>query len=149
MRIVVVILFACASVAYPAGAASVGDEFRAFDLFGTWASDCAAKPSPGNPHVSITEASAGLVLESHDLGEHYAKNYYSILSATKMSPMELSVEVIFRSGTEIRERQTLVFRVRGGTRRTMFNQTEGGPVRVRGGIAIERGIRTPVLHKCK
>ncbi|HEX3709849.1 MAG TPA: hypothetical protein VHV56_08170 [Pseudolabrys sp.] len=149
MRIAAIILFACASIACPAKAASVGDVFHAFGLFGAWAGDCAAQASPANPHVSISEPATGLVLETHDLGEPYAKNRYTVLTATKVSPTELSVEVIFQSGFGPQERQKLVFRVRGDTRRTMFNQPEGGPVRVRGGIALARGVKTPVLHKCK
>jgi hypothetical protein len=31
----------------------------------------------------------------------------------------------------------------------MFNQTEGGPVRVRDGVALAPGIKTPVLRKCE
>ena len=48
----------------------------------------------------------------------------------------LSVEVIFQPGTEAEERQKLVFLVRDGTRRTMFNQPDGGAVRVKDGIAL-------------
>jgi hypothetical protein len=56
--------------------------------------------------------------------------------------------VIFQPGTEAEERQKLVFAVREKTRRTMFNQTDGGSVRVRDGIALARGSKTPLLHKC-
>jgi hypothetical protein len=30
----------------------------------------------------------------------------------------------------------------------MFNQADGGSVRVRDGIALARGSKTPLLHKC-
>jgi hypothetical protein len=30
----------------------------------------------------------------------------------------------------------------------MFNQTDGGPVRVKDGIAVARGSKTPLLRKC-
>jgi hypothetical protein len=70
------------------------------------------------------------------------------LSAEKVSPTNLSVSVIFQPGTEAEERQKLVFAVRETTRRTMFNQTDGGSVRVRDGIALARGSKTPLLHKC-
>jgi len=41
-----------------------------------------------------------------------------------------------------------VFRVREGTRRTLFNQPDGGAVRVKDGIALAHGSKTPVLNKC-
>jgi hypothetical protein len=39
--------------------------------------------------------------------------------------------------------------VRDGTRRTVFNQPEGGPARVRNGRVIAFGTKTPVLTKCR
>jgi hypothetical protein len=60
----------------------------------------------------------------------------------------LSVEVIFRPGAQNEERQKLVFLIRNGTRRTMFNQPDGGEVRVKDGVALAHRIRTPVLKKC-
>jgi hypothetical protein len=65
-----------------------------------------------------------------------------------VSPTSLSVNVIFQPGTEVEERQKLVFAVRGNTRRTLFNQTNGGAVRVKDGIALARGSKTPLLQKC-
>jgi hypothetical protein len=150
MRIVAVTVLAL-TTAIPAAAkaASVDELFVQFGLFGTWASDCAQAASPANPHVSITTPSAGLVLEQHDLGQGYAVNHYKMLSAERLSGERLSVEVIFQPGTAVEERQRLVFLVRKGTRRTMFNQPEGGAVRVKDGIVVGRGNKTPVLHKCE
>jgi hypothetical protein len=127
----------------------VEDLFRQFGLFGDWASNCKQPATPANPHVSVTTPSAGLVLESHDLGADFALNRYSVLAATRVSDTRLSVQVIFQPGSEIEERQTLVFHIRDGTRRTMFNQPVGGPVRVKDGIAVGYGSKTPVLRKCE
>ncbi len=71
-----------------------------------------------------------------------------MLSAERLSADELSVEVIFQPGTETEERQKLVFLVRKDTRRTMFNQPDNGPVRVKDGIVLARGAKTPILNKC-
>jgi hypothetical protein len=71
-----------------------------------------------------------------------------MLSAERLSPDELSVEVIFQPGTETEERQKLVFRVRKDTRRTIFNQPDNGPERVKDGIVLARGVKTPILEKC-
>src|SRR5262245_64025015 len=94
-----------------ANAASVEDVFQDFGLFGTWATDCSSPATPGNPHVSITMPSAGLVLEDHDLGPDFAVNRYSVLSAEPVSQTNVSVPVIFQPGTAVDERQKLVFSV--------------------------------------
>jgi hypothetical protein len=150
MRIAAAMVLAAAAAAtMPAARAEPVDAlFQQFGLFGTWAADCQQAASPENPHVGITTPSPGLALESHDLGQGYARNPYSILSAERLSDEQVSVEVIFRPGTEGEERQKLVFRIRKGTRRTMFNQPEGGAVRVKDGIALASGSKTPVLRKC-
>ena len=57
--------------------------------------------------------------------------------------------MIFQPGAENQEREKLVFQVRDGTRRTMFNQPEGKEVLVKGGIALARGNKTPMLKKCE
>jgi hypothetical protein len=132
-----------------ANAASIEELFHQFSLFGIWATDCRTPPTPVNPHVSITMPSAGLVLEDHNLGPSYVVNRYSVLSAERVSATNLSVSVIFQPGTEVEERQKLVFAVRENTRRTIFNQADGGAVRVKDGIALARGGKTPLLHKCE
>ena len=131
-----------------AHAASAEELFRHFNLFGTWATDCKIPPTPSNPHVSITTPSAGLILEDHNLGSDYAVNRYSVLSAEQVTSTSVAVNVIFQPGTDAEERQKLIFAVRDKTRRTMFNQTDGGPVRVKDGIAVARGSKTPLLRKC-
>ena len=149
MRIVAVLVLAAATaMSAAAQTAPVDVLFQQFGLFGTWASDCRQSASPANPHVSITTPSPGLVSETHDLGRDYAVNHYSILSAERLSAEQLSVAVIFQPGTETEEREKLIFLVRDRTRRTMFNQPDGGAVRVKDGIALAHGSKTPVLNKC-
>jgi hypothetical protein len=149
MPLAVLLAFvACFLLCRNAGAASVDDVFQQFGLFGTWATDCAKPATPVNPHVNITRPSAGLVLEDHDLGPDFAVNRYSVLSAKKVSATSLSVNVIFQPGTAAEERQKLIFAVRDNTRRTLFNQADGGAVRVKGGIALARRSKTPLLQKC-
>jgi hypothetical protein len=145
------VVFFVASFVVPvnASAAPVEEVFQQFGLFGTWAPDCKTPATPRNPHVSITMPSAGLVLEDHNLGPDFAVNRYSVLSAEQVSATSLAVEVIFQPGTEVEERQKLVFFVRDKTRRTLFNQADGGAVRVKDGIALARGTKTPLLQKCE
>ena len=131
-----------------ANAASVEEVFQEFGLLGTWAADCGSPATPGNPHVSITVPSAGLVLEDHDLGPDFAVNRYSVLSAEPVSQTSVSVQVIFQPGTTVEERQKLIFSVNNKTRRTIFNQSDAGAIRVKDGVAIARGSKTPLLRKC-
>ena len=132
----------------PAAKPSVEELFNEFGLFGRWANTCAAPATPDNPHVTIKSPTAGLVLEDHDLGPDYTVNRYSVVAAQKVGPERVSVDVIFQPGTDSEVRQTLEFLVRGATRRTMFNRTADGIVRVKGGIAVAMGTRTQLLRKC-
>jgi hypothetical protein len=149
---IVAVLLAVVATATPA-AADEGPTpeqlFQQFGLFGSWASACGAAASPANPHVKISQPSPGLILEDHDLGPDNAVNRYSVISAERLSDTRLSVVVLFRPGTDDQERQRLIFAIRDHTRRTMFNQPDGGPVRVKDGIAQWNGSNTPLLHKCE
>jgi len=151
MRIVAALLAVVATVLPAAASEGPPPEvlFQQFGLFGTWASDCDAAASPANPRVKISQPSPGLILEDQHLGPDYAVNRYSVLSAERLSGTRLSVVVLFNPGTENQERQHLIFAIRDHTRRTMFNQVDGGPVRVKDGITLPGGTRTPLLHKCE
>lgn len=123
--------------------------FQEFGLFGTWARDCAAEASPANPHIVISQPAPGVILEDNDLGPDNVVNRYSVLAARKLSDTRLSLQVIFAPGKENEERQQLVWAVKAGTLRTMFNQPKNGPVRVQDGVAVKYGIATPLLRKCR
>lgn len=100
MRVVAVLVLAAATVlSAAAGAEPVDALFQQFGLIGTWASDCKQPASPVNPHVSTVTPGPGLVLESQNLGPDYAINRYSMLTAERISPDELSVQAIFQPGT--------------------------------------------------
>lgn len=142
------ILIALPAALPAASTAPVEDVFRAFDLFGSWAIDCGAPASAANPHVDVVLQSPGFVTESHDLGPEFAGNRYSVVSAARLSREQMGLDVIFQPGTESEQRQKLILLIRKDTRRTMFNQPEGGEVRVKDGIALAHGIKTPVLKKC-
>lgn len=117
-------------------------------LFGTWAVDCEAAATPANPHVSIVLADAGAVIERHELGPDYEINNYRVIAASRLSPTRVSVEVLFKPGTEREQTQHLVLDVENDTRRTMFNQSAGGPVVVRDGVVAGHKVKTPTLKKC-
>ena len=149
MRVAAVLMLAFVAAASTASAASVEELFQQFGLFGVWAPNCAQEVGPGNPYVRIAMPNPGQVIEEHDLGPSYAINRYDLISAERLSEDDLAVDVMFSSGNSEGERQRLVFRVHKGTRRTMFNQPDGGDVRVKEGIVLARGSKTPVLNKCE
>jgi hypothetical protein len=132
----------------PENGSSAETVFREVGMFGTWAADCGRPASLDNPYVDVSAPGAGLVLENNDVGPGYAANRYSVLMAQQLPGHRVEVSVIFRPGAPGEERQTLVIEVHDGTRRTVFNRVEGGDIRVRHGIVLSRGIKTPVLRKC-
>jgi len=151
MRFALVLILALVT-SLPAAADTgplVEQVFHQFKLFGTWAINCQGEATPTNPRVTIGMPTAGVVIEDHDLGTDYALNRYSVLAAQRITAERLAVDVIFQPGSPGEARQKLEFLVRDGTRRTMFNQSDGGPVRVKGGIALARGSKTPLLRKCE
>jgi len=123
--------------------------FRQFGLFGTWATDCMASPTPNNLHVTVSMQDSGQIVESHDLGPAGLINHYRIISARRLSATRLAVDVMFQPGTELQERQKLEWLIKDRTRRTMLNQPERAAPVVKDGIALAFGIETPVLKKCK
>jgi hypothetical protein len=134
----------------PVAAEPSPDElFRQFDLFGTWASDCGEPAMVENLHVTVTMQESGQIEEDHDLGPAGVINHYRILSARRLSPTRLAVDVVFQPDTEREARQKLEWLIEDGTRRTMLNQPEDGPPVVKDGVALAVGIETPVLRKCE
>jgi hypothetical protein len=128
--------------------AGVVDLLRAFKLFGTFAADCGRPAAPGNPHVSVTQESPDLVIETHFVGDQYAANHYSVRSARRLAANRLEIKVVFVPGTQAEQFQTLEIVVGKGTRRTVFNRVDDGEVRVRRGVAVANGKKTPLLRKC-
>ncbi len=133
-----------AATTKPAIAAVLKD----FGLFGAWAVKCAAPATPANPHVSIVETGPDTVVERHDLGPEYETNSYHVIAAAPLSKTRVSVDVVFKPGTERQEQQRLIFRVEHDTRRTLYNRIDNGAVVVKDGVVVGRGVHTPLLHRC-
>jgi hypothetical protein len=149
MRLVSVL--ALLLLATPAAAqekSGVAALFKDYGLLGEWAHDCNANPTPENPHVTVSEDDEGNIVEQHDLGEDYRVNAYRMLAAKRLSQTEVSVQALFDPGSEAEQKQDLTFSVHDGTRRTVFTRVEGGPVRVKNGVALGFGMKTPRLKKC-
>lgn len=144
-----VVVFVSPALAQPTKAPTKtpAEVFAHYGLFGDWAVDCAAKASPSNPHVSV-KRETGEIVETHDLGPDYAMNSYRVIEAKELSPTRVSVDVSFQAADRTAQPQQLVFFVRGDTRRTLFTKVEDGPVRVKNGVVVGFGTRTPRLKKC-
>ena len=132
-----------------AAAETAEDLFSEFDLYGDWAVRCGEAASAMNPHVTIERISAGVLTEEHNTGPDYQLNSYLIATAEKISGSELSVHALFRAGAGDQVGQTIIWRIANKTRRTLFNQLDGGRVRVKDGVVVTTGGHTPLLHKCK
>jgi len=145
IAIALIVLGAIPAAATP----STEDVLREFQLFGTWAVDCGKPASAANPYVKVTNPSPGLVFEEHRLAEDGPVNRYSVLSAERLSATRVALAVIFQPGEEGEERERLVLQVRDGTRRTIFNQAQDGPVLVKNGAVVGHGMKTPLLNKCE
>ena len=139
---------AAQDVSPPADVATIEAVLRDAGLFGTWAVDCQAGPTPANPHVSILMADGGSVIERHELGSGYEVNNYRVVAAQRLSQTRVSVDVLFKPGSEREQEQSLVFAVENDTRRTMFNHIVGGAVVVKDGVVADHNVKTPVLKKC-
>jgi hypothetical protein len=152
MRFSALLILALAQPAFASAikpqAPTVSAAFEHYRLFGEWAVNCGAAASPSNPHVLVTRPTDDIVVERHDLGPGYAVNTYRMLAAESVSPTRLSVEALFQPEGQTEQRQQLVFSVQGKTRRTLFTKVDGGPVRVKDGMAVGYGVKTPRLEKC-
>ena len=148
MRIAAVIVLAAAVVMPAAEAAPVDELFQQFGLFGTWAPDCGQAGLAGQSACQHYDAERGTGARGPRSRLRFAVNRYSMLSAERLSDERLSVEAIFQPGNDAEDHEQLIFLVRGRTRRTIFNQPDGGAARVKDGIALPGGSKTPVLNKC-
>ena len=132
----------------PVDVAKIEAVLRDAGMFGTWAVDCQAAPTPANPHVSMLMADGGSVIERHELGGDFEINIYQVVAAMRLSKTRVSVDVLFKPGSAREQEQSLVFAIENETRRTMFNRIAGGTVVVKDGIVAGHNVKTPVLKKC-
>ena len=127
---------------------AVVELLQSHELFGTFAADCSRPAAPTNPHVRVSQEPGGMVIEAHDVGLKYTNNLYSVRAARRVAADRLDLKVVFVPGTQAEQYQTMELIVGKGTRRTMFNRVDNGPVRVQRGVALANGSRTPLLKKC-
>jgi hypothetical protein len=75
-------------------------------------------------------------------------NRYLIGAAGSMRGHRLAVDALFQQGEAEPQRQLIIMRIAGHTRRTLFTGLGEGEPLVKDGIALANGKPTPVLNKC-
>jgi hypothetical protein len=128
---------------------SPAHEFRHFDLFGLWASNCGEAPSPDNPRVTVGNGPQGVVFEQDQFGPDYEVNRYVIVAAKRMSHRRLALDALFQQGDAEPLPQLIIMQIENRTRRTLFTGGADEPPRVKDGIAVAIGKPTPLLTKCE
>jgi len=123
-------------------------EFRHFDLYGLWASNCGEAPSPDNPHVTVSAGRKGMVLEEDEFGRDYEVNRYAFVAVKRMSGRRIALDALFKQGEAEPQPQLIIMQIERGTRRTLFTGSTDEPPRVKDGIAVAIGKPTPLLNKC-
>jgi len=144
--VIVAILMLFATPA--AEAASLERTFEAAGLFGTWAPNCAEKPSPDNPRVTVARGRKGTAIERDEFGPDYEVNRYLMVAVKSMGDHRLAIDALFQQSGAEPQRQLIVVEVKARTRRTLFTGTADEPPRVKDGIAVAVGKPTPTLNKC-
>jgi len=128
---------------------SVAELFSQFGLFGIWAINCDSEPAIDNPRATLLRPPpSGPVVENDDTGPGTYVNHYIIIAARRLGDDTLSVKVLYRTGPGHQQLQDQVWRVRDNGWRTLFNKPKGEPARVKDGIVVGSGGKTPVLHRC-
>jgi hypothetical protein len=85
----------------PASAESPVKVLDEFGLYGTWADDCNADPSPTNPYAIFQLTSRGNVELRHDFGPLYDEMVYRIVEAQRLSYYRLALRQLLTSDDQI------------------------------------------------
>lgn len=118
---------------------------NAFGLFGSWAVQCGAPPSPANVVQTVTWTGREPVEYSETIGPGAADNRYRVISAQMPNATTLSLQVLLNG----RYTENLTIAKYGNDAiRTMTNQTWNGFL-VQNGVIATTGRPTPRLHKCR
>ena len=118
---------------------------NAFGLFGSWAIQCGAPPSPANVVQTVSWTGGEPVEYSETIGPGAAANRYRIISARMPDATTLLLQVLLNG----RDTENLTITKYGNDAiRTMTNQTWNGFL-VQNGVIVATGRPTPWLRKCR
>src|SRR5215470_10589997 len=85
--------FACAQ--------SPASTMKEFGLFGTWADDCGAAPSPANQYASFSLTSRGNIELRNDFGPDYDEMLHRIVDAQRLSHFGLALHQLLTSDDQV------------------------------------------------
>jgi hypothetical protein len=85
--------FACAQ--------SPASTIKEFGLFGTWANDCGAAPSPANQYAIFSLTSRGNIELRNDFGPDYDEMLYRIVDAQRLSHFRLALRQLLTSDDQV------------------------------------------------
>jgi hypothetical protein len=128
-----------------AQAQQVAGILNAFGLFGSWAVECGAPPSPANVVQTVAWTGREPVEYSETIGPGAAANRYRVISARMPDTTTLVMQVLLNG--RYTENLT-ISRYGNDAIRTMTNQTWNGLL-VQNGVIITTGRPTPWLRKCR
>src|SRR4051812_40203528 len=95
MRKLMLCAVLCLSASVHANAESAAvNAMQAFGLMGTWAGECAVKPSPANNHAIYAVTPSGGVQLTNTFGDDYEDSVYDIVDARPTTPGKFSLRQV-------------------------------------------------------
>jgi hypothetical protein len=80
---------------------SPSSAIKEFGLFGTWADDCSAAPSPANQYAVFSLTSRGNIELRNDFGPDYDEMVYRIVDAQRLSLFRLALRQLLTTDDQI------------------------------------------------
>jgi hypothetical protein len=84
-----------------ASAQSPTNAVKEFGLFGTWAGDCRANPSPANQYASFSVTSRGTIHLRNDFGPDYGDMVYRIVDARRIGQFQISLRQLLMTDDQV------------------------------------------------
>ena len=118
---------------------------NAFGLFGSWAIQCGAPPSPANVVQTVAWTGREPVEYSATIGSPAPATHYRVISAQMPNATTLVMEVLLNG----RYTENLTIAKSGNAAiRTIWNRSARGFL-VQNGVVVASGRPTPWLYKCR
>ena len=145
LRLAVVVATCLLAGQSAARAQQVAGILNAFGLFGSWAVQCGAPPSPANIVQTVAWTGREPVEYSETIGPYAAANRYRVMSAQMPTAATLVMQVQLNG----RDTENLTIAKYGNDAiRTMTNQAWNGLL-VQNGVILASGRPTPWLRRCR
>ena len=132
----------------PVSAKSAVDAAAKWGLIGTWALDCASKPSGANGHLSFLRGPEGRLIHKREFGDR--RDESRVLDTTIRPDGTLEVVIDFNRLTPPHKRRVVFSKVADDRKRAIENQVVGMPdFSVKDGKFISNGNPTPLQIRCR